>query len=211
MPLYFDISLPISSTMPIWPGDPAISVEQVSSVKQGSRCNISRLELGTHSLTHVDAPRHIIEQGTPVDRLSLDSLIGPAVVVEPRPEGNLITATDLGELGIRGAERLLIKTRNSELWTGGPYDFETEFVALSKDAARWLLSREIKLIGVDYLSIDAFDSEELDVHRLLLEKGVIILEGLNLSQVPEGRYQLICLPLKVQDGDGAPARVVLVR
>jgi arylformamidase len=146
-----------------------------------------------------------------VDRLPLDLLIGPAVVVEPRFEGNLITATDLGELGIRGAERLLIRTRNSDLWMGGPYEFESDFVSLTKDAARWLVNKGVKLVGVDYLSIEAFDAEDLEVHRTLLEQGVAILEGLNLSQVPEGRYQLICLPLKVQDGDGAPARVVLMR
>ena len=211
MPVYYDISLPISPAMPVWPGDPSIGVERVSSVKHGGRLNISRLGMGTHTLTHVDAPRHITDRGLPVDRLPLDLLIGPAVVVEPRFEGNLITATDLGELGIRGVERLLIRTRNSDLWMGGPYEFESDFVSLTKDAASWLVNKGVRLVGVDYLSIEAFDAEDLEVHRTLLEQGVAILEGLNLSQVPEGRYQLICLPLKVQDGDGAPARVVLTR
>jgi len=197
--------------MPVWPGDPCIRIDQTLSIRHGDVCNISRLGLGTHTLTHVDAPRHITDRGLPVNQLPLNILIGPALVVEPRLEGNLITATDLGELGIRGSERLLIKTRNSDLWMGGPYDFESDFIALSKDAAHWLLARGIKLVGVDYLSIEAFDAQDLEVHRVLLEGGVIILEGLNLSQVPEGRYQLICLPLKVQDGDGAPARVVLMR
>jgi arylformamidase len=212
MPTYYDISLPISHAMPVWPGDPSIRIEQVSSHSAGDKLNVSRLEMGTHTLTHVDAPRHIEDGGLTVDRLPLDLLIGPALVVEPRYEGNLITATDLGELGIRhGAERLLIKTRNSELWAGGPYEFETDYVALSRDAGLWLLSRGIKLVGVDYLSVDAFDSHKLEVHHTLLEEGVVILEGLNLSLVPEGRYQLICLPLKVRDGDGAPARAVLMR
>jgi arylformamidase len=94
---------------------------------------------------------------------------------------------------------------------GGPYEFESDYVSLTKDAARWLLSKGIKLVGVDYLSIEAVDSQELEVHRTLLENDVVVLEGLNLSQVPEGRYQLICLPLKLRGGDGAPARVVLVR
>ena len=211
MPIYYDVSLPISSAMPTWPGDPPVRVEQVSSISQGDAFNVSRLEMSTHVLTHVDAPRHFVEQGTSVDRLSLDVLIGPAVVVEPHPGGNLITATDLGQLGIRNAERVLIKTRNSDFWVGGPYEFETDFVSLSKDAAHWLISREIKLVGVDYLSVDAFDAREPMVHRTLLENEVVIIEGLNLSQVPEGRYQLICLPLKLRGGDGAPARVVLVR
>jgi arylformamidase len=211
MPVYYDISLPISPVMPVWPGDPSIRIQQISSLVDGGELNISRLEMGTHTLTHVDAPRHIKEGGLAVDRLPLDVLIGPAVVVEPRYEGNLITATDLGELGIRGTERLLIKTRNSDLWMGGPYEFEADYVSLSRDAGPWLLSKGIKLVGIDYLSVDPFDSEELEVHRTLLENGVVVLEGLNLSQVPEGRYQLICLPLRVQDGDGAPARVVLMR
>jgi arylformamidase len=211
MPIYHDISLPISPSMPVWPGDPAISVERVSSVGQGDEFNVSCLQLGTHSLTHVDAPRHMIDEDLSVDRLPLEVLIGPALVVEPRPQKNLITATDLGQLGIRDTERLLIKTRNSDLWMGGPYEFEMDYVSLSKDAARWLVNKGIKLLGVDYLSVEPFDAAEPAVHRTLLEGGVIVVEGLNLSQVAEGRYQLICLPLKVRDGDGAPARVVLVR
>jgi arylformamidase len=209
--VFYDLSVPISRGMPVWPGDPPIRVERVSSISRGDDYNLSRMEISSHLLTHVDAPRHFSEQGLSVDRIPLDVLIGPAIVVEPRPEGNLITATDLGQLGIRKAERLLIKTRNSELWMGGPYDFETNFVSLSKDAARWLVAREIKLVGIDYLSIDPFDAQDLTVHRTLLENGVVIVEGLNLGQVPEGHYRLMCLPLKVRDGDGAPARVVLMR
>jgi arylformamidase len=209
--VFYDLSVPISRGMPVWPGDPPIRVERVSSISRGDDCNVSRLEMSSHLLTHVDAPRHFSEHGLSVDRIPLDVLIGPALVVEPRPEGNLITATDLGQLGIRNAERLLIKTRNSGLWMGGPYDFETDFVSLSKDAARWLLAREIKLVGIDYLSIEPFDVQESTVHRTLLENGVVIVEGLNLGQVPEGHYRLMCLPLKVRDGDGAPARVVLMR
>jgi arylformamidase len=209
--VFYDLSVPISRGMPVWPGDPPIRVERVSSISRGDDCNVSRLEMSSHLLTHVDAPRHFSEHGLSVDRIPLDVLIGPALVVEPRPDGNLITATDLGQLGIRNAERLLIKTRNSGLWMGGPYDFETDFVSLSKDAARWLLAREIKLVGIDYLSIEPFDAQESTVHRTLLENGVVIVEGLNLDQVPEGHYRLMCLPLKVRDGDGAPARVVLMR
>lgn len=209
MSIYYDISVPISATMPIWPGDPAIEVKQVSSINLGDEFNLSRLELGTHTLTHVDAPRHFIEQGLSVDRLPLDILIGSAVVVEPGFEDNLITAGHLDQLGMHNVERLLIKTRNSSLWAGGRHEFEPDFVSLSNDAARWLVSKGIKLVGIDYLSIEAFNARDLLVHHTLLEKGIVILEGLDLSQVPEGRYQLICLPLKVCDGDGAPARVIL--
>jgi arylformamidase len=211
MPVYYDVSLPISRGMPVWPGDPPIAVEPTSRISRGDQVNLLRLDMGSHTLTHVDAPRHLADKALTVDRLPLDVLVGPAVVVEPHPEKNLITATDLSQLGIRHAERLLIKTRNSDLWTGGPYIFDPDFVSLSKDAAGWLLSRGVKLVGVDYLSVDAFGVRDHVVHRILLGNGVIIVEGLNLSQVPEGHYQLICLPLKVRDGDGAPARVVLVR
>jgi len=211
MPVYYDISLPVAPNMPVWPGDPPIRVERFSSIRWGHEFNASYLELSTHSLTHVDAPRHFFEEGLSVDRLPLDVLIGPAVVAEPRPEGDLISATDLGQLGIRDTERLLIKTRNSALWAGGPYEFEQAFVSLTRDAARWLISKKIKLVGVDYISIEALNAREPAVHRTLLENEVVVLEGLNLSHVPEGRYQMICLPLKVLDGDGAPARVVLMR
>ena len=211
MPVYYDVSLPISRGMPVWPGDPPIAVEPTSRISRGDQVNLLRLDMGSHTLTHVDAPRHLADKALTVDRLPLDVLVGPALVVEPHPAKNLITATDLSQLGIRNVKRLLIKTRNSELWTGGPYTFDSNFVSLSKDAADWLLARGVKLVGVDYLSVDAFSVRDYVVHRILLGNGVIIVEGLNLSQVPEGHYQLICLPLKVHDGDGAPARVVLVR
>jgi arylformamidase len=208
---YYDISIPLSSRMPVWPGDPGIQVDRVASIGPKNNFNVTRLQLGVHALTHVDAPYHVMNDGPTVDRLPLDALIGPAVVVEPRPLDNLITATDLGQLGIRHTERILIKTRNSDLWLGGPFEFEREFVALALDAARWLVSKGVKLVGVDYLSVEPFSAPEPVVHRTLLRNGVVIVEGLNLSHVPEGRYQLMCLPLKVQGADGAPARAVLAR
>ncbi len=211
MPVYYDISLPIAPTMPTWPGDAPIVVDHTSRIGQGGSSNVSRLGMSSHTLTHVDPPGHFIDRGLTVDRLPLEVLIGPAVVVEPHPEKNLITATDLGQLGLRDAERVLIKTRNSYLWAGGPYEFQPDYVSLSKDAATWLVSRGVKLVGVDYLSVEAYEAREHPVHHTLLGNGVVVVEGLNLTQVPEGRYQLICLPLKIQSGDGAPARVVLVR
>jgi arylformamidase len=211
MPVYYDISLPIAPTMPTWPSDAPIVVEPTSRIGRGDSANVSRLGMSSHTLTHVDPPGHFIEQGLTIDRLPLDVLIGPAIVVEPHPQKNLITATDLGQLGIRDVERVLIKTRNSDLWMGGPYEFQADYVSLSKDAAAWLVSKRIKLVGVDYLSVEAYEAREHPVHHTLLGNGVVIVEGLNLTQVPEGRYQLICLPLKIQNGDGAPARVVLMR
>jgi arylformamidase len=211
MPVYYDISLPIAPNMPAWPGDAPITVEPTSRVGQGGSSNVSRLGMSSHTLTHVDPPGHFIDRGLTVDRLPLDVLIGPAAVVEPQPQKNLITATDLGQLGLRDVERVLIKTRNSYLWAGGPYEFQPDYISLSKDAAAWLVSKGIKLVGVDYLSVEAYGVRDHPVHQTLLGNGVVVVEGLNLSQVPEGRYQLICLPLKIQNGDGAPARVVLVR
>jgi arylformamidase len=211
MPVYYDISLPIAPNMPTWPSDAPIAVTPTSRVGRGDSSNVSRLGMSSHTLTHVDPPGHFIDKGLTVDRLPLEVLIGPAVVVEPHPEKNLITATDLGQLGLRDAERVLIKTRNSDLWTGGPYEFQSDYVSLSKDAAAWLVSKGVKLVGVDYLSVEAYEAPKHPVHHTLLGNGVVVVEGLNLAQVPEGRYQLICLPLKIQNGDGAPARVVLVR
>ncbi len=211
MPVYYDISLPIAPNMPTWPSDAPISVEPTSRIGRNGSANVSRLGMSSHTLTHVDPPLHFIDRGMTVDRLPLEVLIGPAVVVEPLPHKNLITATDLGQLGIRDVERVLIKTRNSYLWMGGPYEFQPDYISLSKDAAAWLVSRGIKLVGVDYLSVEAYGAPDHPVHHTLLGNGVVVVEGLNLSQVPEGRYQLICLPLKIQNGDGAPARVVLVR
>ena len=211
MPVYYDISLPIAPSMPTWPSDAPITVEPTSRIGQGDSANVSRLGMSSHTLTHVDPPNHFIDRGLTVDRLPLDVLIGPAIVVEPRPQKNLITATELGQLGLRDAERVLIKTRNSDLWSGGPYDFETDYVSISKDAAAWLVSKGVKLVGVDYLSVEAYGTRDHAVHHTFLGNGVVLVEGLNLSQVPEGRYQLICLPLRIQNGDGAPARVVLVR
>ena len=211
MPVYYDISLPIAPNMPTWPGDAPIAVEPTSRIGQGGSSNVSRLGMSSHTLTHVDPPSHFIDKGLTVDRLPLDVLIGPAVVVEPHPEKNLISATDLGQLGLRDAERVLIKTRNSYLWAGGPYEFQPDYISLSKDAAAWLVSRGVKLVGVDYLSVEAYGARRHPVHHTLLGNGIVVVEGLNLTQVPEGHYQLICLPLKIQNGDGAPARVVLMR
>lgn len=208
----FDVSVPISPQMPVWPGDPPVQIERVESISEGDSANLTRLSLGAHTGTHVDAPYHFVEKGLKVDQLPLSTLIGTAHVFEVHPKERTITATDLGSLGLPStAQRLLLKTDNSYLWEGGLWEFEKDFIHLSGDAARWIVRRGIKLIGVDYLSVDSFDSEDKVVHHTLLEAGVVIIEGLNLSHVAQGVCQLYCLPLKVIDSDGAPARVVLVK
>jgi len=208
----FDISVRISPQMPVWPGDPPVQIERVASINKGDSANLTRLSLGAHTGTHVDAPYHFIEKGLRVDQLSLNTLIGSAYVLEVHPKERTITATDLGSLGLPSTvQRLLIKTDNSFLWEGGLLEFERDFIHLSHNAARWIVRRGIKLIGVDYLSVEGFDSEDKAVHHTLLEAEVVIIEGLNLSHVAQGVYQLYCLPLKIADSEGAPARVVLIK
>jgi arylformamidase len=208
----FDISVRISPQMPIWPGDPTVQIERVASINKGDPCNLTRLSLGAHTGTHVDAPYHFFEKGLKVDQLSLRTLVGTAHVIEVYPKERTITTTDLGSLGLPSTvQRLLIKTDNSYLWEGGLLEFEKDFIHLGGDAAQWIVKRGIKLIGVDYLSVDSFNSRDNVIHHTLLEAGVVIIEGLNLSHVVQGVYQLYCLPLKIADGDGAPARVVLIK
>lgn len=206
----FDISVPVSAGMPVWPGDPQVVLERYRKISSGSNCNNSKLACSVHTGTHVDAPAHFIENGTTVENLSLDMLIGPAVVAD-LPEADIITPQLLDALALAPqTTRLLLKTRNSALWTDPHHDFHQDFVALSPDAARWIIRHGIGLVGIDYLSIQMFKDTEPLTHRTLLEAGVIIVEGLNLQEVAPGNYQLICLPVKLAGSDGAPTRAVLI-
>lgn len=209
----YDVTVTITETMPVWPGDPRVRIERTSSISRGDEANVSRLHLGSHTGTHVDAPHHFISQGMTVDRLPLDLLVGPALVVElDHLESTTIEVFDLASVHFpRGTSRLLLKTRNSQLWESRQTEFERDYVHLGRRAAEWLVKRGIRLVGVDYLSVEALNVSEHRVHHTLLGAGVVIVEGLDLSQVPAGPCQLICLPLKIEDGDGAPARVLIVR
>lgn len=204
----YDVSLPIRSGMVVWPGDADVVVETVRSQADGNRANVSAARLGLHTGTHVDAPCHFIAGAAGVDSLALDALIGPAWVAELATAGP-ITAQDLAGVGVpQGVERLLLKTPNSALWARR--EFCPDFAYLTPDAARWVVERGVRLIGVDYLSVEAFAGDGT-THEILLGAGVVVLEGLNLSEVSGGWYTLHCLPLKILGADGAPARVVLVR
>jgi arylformamidase len=206
----YDISLPISSAMPVWPGDPAVVLERVSSMDAGAHDNISRLACSVHTGTHVDAPHHFLNDGRTVESLSLDLLTGPVQVIQIPDEDGLVTAGNLERADVRsGTLRLLLKTRNSHLWEHSSQEFTPDFVGLSEDAAQWLVRTGIKLIGIDYLSIAPF-KQSVPIHRALLEPGMIILEGLDLHTVQPGSYTLYCLPLKLVGSDGAPARVILI-
>lgn len=204
----WDISVPVSPTLPVWPGDPTVELERYMSLAADG-ANVTRLACSVHVGTHVDAPLHHIEGGTTVDRLALETLVGPALVVETAAAA--VTAETLEELALpEGTVRLLLKTRNSELWASADRAFRRDYVALTPDAAEWVVQRGIRLLGVDYLSVQLFDDERPDTHRTLLGAGVILLEGADLSAVPPGDYLLACLPVKLEGADGAPARAVLI-
>jgi len=205
----FDITLPISPQMPVWPGDPAVQIERVSKIEKGDNANVSHLSLSVHTGTHVDAPFHFLSYGVVLDQVPLDLFVGSAYVAE-FPDVDLITSKDFEGAGIpNDVERLLLKTRNSEKWASGVTQFQVDFTAISPDAAQYLVDQGIKLIGIDYLSIAPY-KQSRPTHEILLEAGVAILEGVDLSEVPEGKYTLYCLPLKLEGVDGAPARAILV-
>ena len=207
----FDISVSIHPKLPVWPGDPPVVLERYRQQSKGDASNDSRLACSVHCGTHIDAPAHFIENATAIERLSLDTLVGRATVVE-LPDIDKITPDLLETRQIdTRTERLLFKTKNSELWADPEHEFYPDFVALSAESARWIVKRGIKLVGIDYLSIQMFNDTEQLTHRILLEAGVIILEGLDLRAVAPGSYQLICLPLKLAGSDGSPARAILIQ
>lgn len=205
----YDISLPISESLVVWPSDSPVSITQVSHLDRGDHATVSRLGMGSHTGTHVDAPAHFIQGGTGVDTLDLNTLVGLALVAQVR-DANALTADVLAELAIPlGAERVLFRTRNSNLWACGVQEFDEKFVAVTEDGARWLVERGITLVGVDYLSVAPFGAS-VPTHEMLLQAGIVVVEGLNLSGIRPGMYQLVCLPLKIEGIDGAPARVILM-
>lgn len=206
----YDITLTISPDMPVWPGDPAVVLEQTESMDRGAEYNMTRLAMSVHAGTHVDAPHHFLNDGRTVESLPLDVLTGPCYVLQLPDDVDEITAEVLARTPIPdGAERLLFGTRNSRWWAQDVKEFQTDFVAISEDGAQWLVERGVKLVGVDYLSVAPYH-QSVPTHRVLLEAGIVALEGVNLAQVPRGFYDLYCLPLKLAGSDGAPARVILV-
>jgi arylformamidase len=210
MPIY-DLSVPLSSELPTYPGDPGIQISAWSSLDNGDAANVSAVNFGAHTGTHVDAPAHFLQNAKKVEALALEVLIGEAEVIEVPEELRVIDEDFVAMNCQEGTARVLFKTRNSAFWTGDFADFRTDFTHLDLSAAQWLVQQGVKLVGIDYLSIEKFHSQDHAVHRAFLTHDVIILEGLNLSGVPAGKYELICLPLRLRSplGDGAPARAVL--
>jgi arylformamidase len=203
----YDITVPISTELPVYPGDPPIELERVMSLDKGDIANVTRLCCSTHIGTHVDPPSHFIAGAMPLDQLPLETLIGPARVVDVG-DAPFIDAAVLERCNLDGATRVLFKTRNSEFWPEAK-EFREDFVYIEPEAAEILVSRGVQLVGIDYLSVEKFNFDEPATHLILLGAGVVVVEGLALGDVPPGDYELVCLPLKIKDGDGAPARVVL--
>jgi arylformamidase len=205
----YDVTVAISSTVPIYKGDPPVTIEAVKTMALGDAANVSKLCLGAHTGTHVDAPNHFVDGRRRVEDLDLDKLIGRCRVVELDDSVMAIEPSHFSTGD--GLERVLFKTRNSAFWSDPERGFRTDFTFITPESARVLADSGVKLVGIDYLSVEQFGSPDHPTHITLLEKEVVILEGLDLRNVPPGEYELICLPLKFVGGtgDGAPARTIL--
>jgi len=205
----YDITVPISENVPIYEGDPKVRIDVTSSIAKGDAANVTQLCFGAHTGTHVDAPNHFIDGTRKVHELDLEKLIGVCRVVEIEESAAAIEPKHVENL--ETIERVLFKTRNSAFWNASETGFRKDFTYITPEAARSLVSKNIKLVGIDYLSVEKFGSSDFATHITLLEKEVVIIEGLDLRAVPAGDYELICLPLKIisPTGDGAPARTVL--
>jgi len=206
----FDISLPLSPTLPVWPGTKEFNLEPVQRLLNGDHCNESSYSANIHTGTHIDMPWHFLNDGFKTDSLQLERLIGPALVVW-LPGVKKITPEILESIDIPSdIERLIFRTDNSNLWGQGEDEFTEEFVALTVESASWLVEAGIDVVGIDYLSIQLFgDSNK--THEILQQANMLIIEGLNLYEVLPGTYELICLPLAICGAEGAPARAVLRR
>lgn len=212
----FDVTVPFSGNVPTWPTHPLARVVPQNRVAEGAGSNVSRLDISSHAGTHVDANWHFIDDGAKLLEIPLQRWNGPCVVVHIPDDVAQIQVSDLEDAQIpSGTERLLLRTRNSRVWedwTGNvPLSFREDYVGLQPDAARWVVDRGIRLIGTDALSIGTFGTANRDVHVTLLGADVLIIELLDLHDITAGPYELVCLPLKLAIGDGAPARVLLVR
>jgi len=203
-----DISVPLDTDLPNYPGNTPFALEAVKRIARGDSSNVSSLHLSAHAGTHVDAPRHFFDDAPESERLPLEMLIGRARVVEVTSRKG-VAAEDLAAMDLSEDVRLLVKTANSRLW--GSAAFHGDYVGVTESGAKHLVEHGIKVVGVDYLSVECFRQPGAPAHHTLLGAGVIVIEGLNLRDVEPGIYEMICLPLRVVGSDGAPARVVLRR
>ncbi len=208
MPQLIDISVTLQPAMPIWPGNKPFSITQTDRIKSGSVANVTRLETGSHTGTHIDAPLHFVDDAKTTEEIPLEKLVGACQVIDLQGKTS-ITAADLAKVKLlRGVKKLLFKTDNGKLWENPVHPFYEDFCALTAAAAQWVTDKGIHLVGIDYLSIQLFhDSPE--THVILLSKEVVILEGLDLRHVQPGKYRLVCLPLKIKGVEGTLARAIL--
>ncbi len=206
----YDLSVALSDDMPTYPGDPGIKISQWFTLAGGDQANVSLLHFGAHTGTHVDAPAHFLEGAAGVESLALDVLIGPAEVIEVPNDSHVIDEAFVAN-NCAGTLRVLFKTRNSAFWKESGTGFRADYTHLDPQAAAKLVELGARLVGIDYLSVEKFNSDNFETHHVLLSNGVIIVEGLDLGAVPAGKYELLCLPLRIRggSGDGAPARAVL--
>jgi arylformamidase len=208
---FWDISVPISPELPVWPGDPKVKIERVSRIEDGANANVSRMDIGCHTGTHVDAPFHFLPEGKTIETLSLEALIGPSQVIRIPDDFSVITGDLVNACGIRSEmKRVLFKTYSSTFWKKYGSQFRTEFVGIDESGAKALVELGVQLVGTDYLSVSPF-KQSRPTHEAFLKASVILLEGLDLTDVEPGIYDLVCLPVKIMGADGAPARAVLMR
>jgi arylformamidase len=204
----YDISVPIRSGGLVYPGNPEIDIALQQAVAKGAGANVSTIRFGSHTGTHADAARHFFDDGQTVDKIPLERLIGPALLLGFADDVRSVGATELRAHDIKGHKRILLRTRNSAFLSRK--DFVKDYTYLAPDGAQYLVDQGVELVGIDYLSIEQFHSGHHLTHRTLLERAVVIVEGLDLSVPPPGEYQFICLPLRIEGCDGAPARAVLI-
>ena len=204
---WIDVSVPLHTGMVHWPTDPVVHIERLADMDKGAICNVSKMDMCAHAGTHMAGLNHFIKAGAPLDTVPFDALIGPCRVIKIK-DAYSVKPAELTQHRLRKCERILIKTRNSrrQWWEE---DFDTRFIHISKDAAQHMVDRDIRTIGVDYLSVGGYERDGVECHQVLLGAGVWIIEGLNLTKVKPGKYDLICLPVKIRNSDGAPARAIL--
>jgi len=205
----FDISVPIRTGGLVYPGNPEIDISLQQAVAKGASANVSTIHFGSHTGTHADSARHFFDDGQPVDQIPLQKLIGPALLVSFDDSVMSIGVNELRPRPIKGHKRVLFRTRNSALLS--QREFVPNYTFVAPDGAQYLVDSGVELVGVDYLSVEQFHSGHHRTHRTLLEHGVVIIEGLDLSAPPAGEYELICLPLRIEGCDGAPARAILIK
>ncbi len=206
--MLIDISMDIEDGMIHWPTDPGVSIRHFSNIKNGDGANNSEICFGTHTGTHIDAPRHFIDGGRGIDKINPEILIGRCRVIEAAGDIKFISSDFLADKDIKNGERLLFKTKNS-LWINGKdKNFHEDYVCVNADGAKFLVEKGVILVGVDYLSVEGYHIGH-ETHKTLLGANIAVIEGLNLFEVSPGDYKLIALPIKIKNSDGAPSRVLL--